>query len=67
MGPILNLVEWQFRSGKMSASLTPSFIATPRTGIKLGFIAETRLQLMRILCRVTVLTGLETLIHLLRG
>ena len=67
MGPAKNSVESQFRRGKMSASLTPSFIVTPRTGIRLGFIAEIHLQLMKILYRVIVLTGLATHIHFLRG
>ena len=35
-----------------------NIIATPKTGIRLGSIAEILLQLAKILCRVIVLTGL---------
>ena len=42
MGPTLNLAAFQSRRGKMSISLMPSIIATPKTGIRLGFIAKTQ-------------------------
>lgn len=65
--PTLSLVGWQFKRGEMSISPTPSFIVTPRTGITLGFIAKTHLQLAKILYRVTALTVLAILIRSLRG
>ena len=51
-GPNTELGRIAFRKGRKSASLTPSFTVTPRSGTRLGFIAKTHLQLTKTLCRL---------------
>ena len=65
--PILNLAECRFRKGKKLIFLMPNITATPRIGIKHGSTAGTPLLLMKILCRVTVLTDSTMDIHCLSG
>ena len=67
LGPILNLVASPFRKGRMLVSLTPNFTVPLRIGTRLGSIVRILPLKMRILCRVTVLTGLPTHIHFRNG
>lgn len=65
--PTLNLAGYQFKKGKKSIFLTPNTTATPRTGIKHRFTAGILLLKMKILFRVTVLTGSAMNIHCFNG
>ena len=61
----LNLVEYRFRKGKKLTFLMLDITATPRIGIRHGSTAGTLHLLMKILCRVTVLTDSAMNIHCL--
>ena len=61
--PSQDLGGVSIQKGKRSAFPMLSRIATPKTGTKLGSIVKIHLQPVRILCRVTVTTGLVAHIH----